>query len=90
MNYIDFHLLVCLLGDSHPQQRSNQPAAAAAAAATPPLTPSPFPEKDLKEIMKKGFTREQAIQELKLTNGNVTQALVSLMTKSLSKPKPKK
>ncbi len=56
----------------------------------PRPTPSPFPEKDVKEIMKKGFTREQAIEELKLTNGDVTKALVTLIAKSLGKPKPKK
>jgi NACalpha-BTF3-like transcription factor len=53
-------------------------------------TPSPFQEKAIKEIMKKGFTREQAIEELKLTNGDVTRALVTLMAKSLGKPKQKK
>lgn len=39
--------------------------------------------------MKKGFTREQAIEELKITNGDVTKALVTLMTKSLATPKRK-
>jgi len=65
-------------------------AAAAASAAVPPPTPSPFAEKAIKEITKKGFTREQAIEELKLTNGDVTKALVTLMTKSLTNPKQKK
>ncbi|CAF0964583.1 unnamed protein product [Adineta steineri] len=50
-------------------------------------TPSPFPEKSITEITKKGFTREQAIEELKLANGDVMKALVSLMAKSLAKPK---
>ncbi|CAF1274157.1 unnamed protein product [Adineta ricciae] len=49
--------------------------------------PSPFPERLINEITKKGFTREQAIEELKSTNGNVMKALVSLMAKSLGKPK---
>ncbi|CAF0932685.1 unnamed protein product [Adineta steineri] len=50
-------------------------------------TPSPFPEKSITEITKKGFTREQAIEELKLANGDIMKALVSLMAKSLAKPK---
>ncbi|CAF1427636.1 unnamed protein product [Adineta ricciae] len=49
--------------------------------------PSPFPERLINEITKKGFTREQAIEELKSTNGDVMKALVSLMAKSLGKPK---
>ncbi|CAF0895114.1 unnamed protein product [Rotaria sordida] len=73
--------------DNRRQQRSNQPAAATASASS--LTPSPFPEKDIKELTKKGFTREEAIEELKLTNGDVTRALVTLMAKSLGGPKRK-
>lgn len=49
--------------------------------------PSPFPERSINEITKKGFTREQAIEELKSTNGDVMKALVSLMAKSLGKAK---
>ena len=49
------------------------------------LTSCPFPEKDIKEFLKKGFTREQAIEELKLNNGDINKALISLMTKNLSK-----
>jgi hypothetical protein len=59
----------------------------ATASAATPSTPSPFPEKSVSEITKKGFTREQAIAELQTTNGDVTKALVALMAKSLSKPK---
>jgi len=52
--------------------------------------PTPFPEDTIKHITKSGFTREQAVEELKLTNGDATKALVSLMTKSLSLPKRKR
>jgi len=65
------------------QQRSQQSATAAS-------TPSPFSEDSIKHITKSGFTREQAIEELKQTNGNPTKALVSLMAKSLSMPKRKR
>ncbi|CAF4370193.1 unnamed protein product, partial [Rotaria sp. Silwood2] len=80
--------------DNRHQQRSNQPAGAAAAARTitssaSSLTASPFPEKDIKALTKKGFTREEAIEELKLTNGDATKALVTLMAKCLGKPKRK-
>lgn len=53
-------------------------------------TASPFPEKAINEITKKGFSREQAVEELKSTNGDVTKALIQLMTKNLAKSKIKK
>ncbi|CAF4188374.1 unnamed protein product [Rotaria magnacalcarata] len=59
-------------------------------STTASSTPSPFPEDSIKHITKGGFTREQAIEELKLANGDATKALVSLMTKSLSIPKRKR
>lgn len=55
-----------------------------------PSTPAPFPEDTIKHITKSGFTREQAVEELRLTNGDATKALVSLMAKSLSMPKRKR
>ncbi|UJR34068.1 hypothetical protein I4U23_021478 [Adineta vaga] len=65
-------------GDSNQTHRRREP---------PMLTPSPFPEQSINELTKKGFTREQAIEELRSTNGDVMKALVALMAKSLSKPK---
>ncbi len=53
-------------------------------------TPAPFPEDAIKQITKSGFTREQAVEELKLTNGDAMKALVALMAKSLSVPKRKR
>ncbi|CAF4192779.1 unnamed protein product, partial [Rotaria socialis] len=68
----------------HQQQQQQQQSAQSVTTAASSLTPSPFPEKDIKEIVKKGFTREQAIEELKSTDGDVTKALVTLITKSLT------
>ncbi len=70
------------LADNHPHQRRTDQLATA--------TRSPFPEKVIKEITKKGFTREQAIEELKATNGDANKALITLITKSLTKPKQNK
>lgn len=53
-------------------------------------TPAPFPEDSIRQITKSGFTREQAIDELRSTNGDATKALVALMAKSLSMPKRKR
>ena len=49
-----------------------------------------FPEESIKHITKSGFTREQAIEELKSSNGDATKALVSLMARSLAIPKRKR
>lgn len=51
---------------------------------------SSFPEETIREITKNGFTREQAIDELKSTSGDAKKALVSLMAKSLAMPKRKR
>lgn len=56
---------------------------------SPDTTSSPYPLEDIQKIIKQGFTREQAIEELKLFNGDVKKALVSLMTKSLTNSKKK-
>jgi hypothetical protein len=72
-----------LLANNHHQQRS-EPSTAASS------TPAAFPEDAIKHITKSGFTRDQAIEELRLTNGDATKALVSLMAKSLSMPKRKR
>ncbi|CAF3671673.1 unnamed protein product [Rotaria sp. Silwood1] len=69
--------------DNHHESRLGQ-------SATATSTSSPFPEDSIRHITKSGFTREQAIDELRLTNGDATKALVSLMAKSLSVPKRKR
>jgi len=69
--------------DNHHQQQSGP-------STTATSTPTPFSEDSIKHITKGGFTRDQAIEELKLTNGDATKALISLMAKSLSMPKRKR
>ncbi|CAF1170790.1 unnamed protein product [Rotaria sordida] len=71
--------------DSHHESRLEQ-----STTTTSTSTSSQFPEDSIKHITKSGFTREQAIEELRLSNGDATKALVSLMTKSLSVPKRKR
>ncbi|CAG2164008.1 unnamed protein product [Oppiella nova] len=46
-----------------------------------------FPEKDIKELMALGFTRNQVIEELQKFNGDKNQAMAALFAKSLSIPK---
>lgn len=42
-----------------------------------------FTEADVNDIVKLGFSREQAIAELRNFNGNKTQATAALFAKSL-------
>ncbi|CAF1271473.1 unnamed protein product, partial [Didymodactylos carnosus] len=51
---------------------------------------SEYPEQSVTHITKHGFTQEQAVNELKLFQGDANKALTSLMTKSLSLPKRKR
>ncbi|CAF5196546.1 unnamed protein product [Rotaria magnacalcarata] len=73
--------LIYFIDDNRRQQQQSAQSVTTAASS---LTPSSFPEKDIREITKKGFTRERAIEELKSTDGDVTKALVTLITKSLT------
>jgi NACalpha-BTF3-like transcription factor len=79
---INFFLLLVIIADNNHQNRS--------ASSTTTTTTASFSEDAIKQITKSGFTREQALEELKLTNGDATKALVSLMAKSLSMPKRKR
>jgi len=72
-----------LLADNHHPHRPNP-------STTTASTSAPFSEDSIKHITKSGFTRDQAIEELRLTNGDATKALISLMAKSLSMPKRKR
>ncbi|KAG0726100.1 Protein DDI1 2 [Chionoecetes opilio] len=64
-------------------------ATAAAAAASPPQPANPdpptdnFSESDVQEIVGLGFSRTQAVEELRRQNGNKTQAMAALFAKSL-------
>lgn len=42
-----------------------------------------FSEEDVAEVVKLGFTRHQAIAELRAASGNKTQAMAALFAKSL-------
>ena len=74
-----------LSNDSDPPSPPRQ-----GATGTTTSSSSSFPEETIREITKNGFTREQAIEELKGANGDSKKALISLMTKSLSMPKRKR
>jgi len=78
LNIIIFFFLVA---NNHHEHR---PSPATASTSTS------FSEDTIKHITKSGFTRDQAIEELRLTNGDATKALVSLMAKSLAMPKRKR
>ncbi len=72
------------LADNNHHHQQLEPSSASTASS------SSFSEDSIKHITKSGFTREQAIEELKITNGDPTKALVALMAKSLSMPKRKR
>lgn len=42
-----------------------------------------FNEEAVRDVVSLGFTREQAINELRMHNGNKTQAVAALFAKSL-------
>ena len=42
---------------------------------------SPFPEFSIRQITDNGFSREQAVEELRNSGGNVDEALASLLAK---------
>ncbi|XP_047471856.1 protein DDI1 homolog 2-like isoform X5 [Penaeus chinensis] len=70
------------------QQSSSPPSEAAAPATAPAAVPEAtaqqdnFSESDIQEIMQIGFTRVQAVEELRRQNGNKTQAIAALFAKS--------
>ncbi|XP_027209897.1 protein DDI1 homolog 2 isoform X2 [Penaeus vannamei] len=74
------------------QQSSSPPSDAAAPATAPAAAPAAVPEataqqdnfseSDIQEIMQIGFTRVQAVEELRRQNGNKTQAIAALFAKS--------
>ncbi|KAK3894561.1 hypothetical protein Pcinc_001717 [Petrolisthes cinctipes] len=62
------------------------PEAASAGSGDTTSAPCPadnFSDSDIQEIMQIGFTRAQAIDELRRQNGNKTQAIAALFAKSL-------
>lgn len=80
MNIIIFLVIV----DNH------QPVPSGSSTASSSSTSTSYSEDSIKHITKSGFSREQAIEELRLTNGDPTKALISLMAKSLAMPKRKR
>ncbi|XP_053650854.1 protein DDI1 homolog 2 isoform X6 [Cherax quadricarinatus] len=78
-------------GTSHQLTSSNSSAASAPSKAVAASASSPvdgtseqdhFSESDVQEIIQIGFTRSQAIEELRRQNGNKTQAIAALFAKS--------
>lgn len=55
-----------------------------AATATGPIRT--FPESDIIKLTNYGFTRDQVIEELTRSNGNVDQATAALFARSLAGP----
>lgn len=52
-------------------------------AANPDPPVDNFSESDVQEIIGLGFSRSQAVEELRRQNGNKTQAMAALFVKSL-------
>ena len=62
------------------RQRQQQ---SAVTSTEPPVEEGEGKEESIQKIMEAGFSREQAVQELQLCNGNVELALASLLAKSI-------
>ena len=54
--------------------------------AAVPETTTPFPEEKIQQIVQMGFSREDAISELRRCNGDVTLASASLLARSIKLP----
>lgn len=52
--------------------------------ATTTSSVSPYPEEGIQKIISAGFSREKALQALQQFNGDVQQALVFLIARSLT------
>lgn len=63
-------------------QSSKQAAPDSSSATT--SQSSQFPEADILQLTKKGYSRDQAINELTNANGDVNKALMALIVKSFS------
>ena len=50
----------------------------------PPASASPYPEEGIQRIISAGFPREKALQALQQFNGDVEQALLFLIARSLT------
>ncbi|MPC37688.1 hypothetical protein E2C01_031177 [Portunus trituberculatus] len=78
-------------GESTKENAKEGTAATAAATSPSPQSqaanPDPpmdnFSESDVQEIIGLGFSRSQAVEELRRQNGNKTQAMAALFVKSL-------
>lgn len=53
-----------------------------ASSANPDAPQDNFSESDIQEIIGLGFSRAQAVEELRRQNGNKTQAMAALFAKS--------
>ncbi|XP_023326271.1 protein DDI1 homolog 2 [Eurytemora carolleeae] len=56
----------------------------ASAVPSVPASQDSFPESDVQNLMKMGFSRENSLIELRKFNGDVNQAIAALFAKSLS------
>ncbi|XP_068239923.1 protein DDI1 homolog 2 isoform X3 [Palaemon carinicauda] len=68
-------------GEGTSKQSSSSPPAAASVDSV--TARDNFTESDVQEVIQLGFTRVQAIEELRRQNGNKTQAMAALLAKSL-------
>lgn len=60
---------------------TSPPSQSQATNPDPPM--DNFSESDVQEIISLGFSRSQAVEELRRQNGNKTQAMAALFAKSL-------
>ncbi|UYV66344.1 DDI2 [Cordylochernes scorpioides] len=82
------HSLLCVLPtlQSASSSVTAAPTPAAPATANSILASDKFKEQDIQTLTKMGFARQQAIEELRRFNGDVTRASVALLAKSIKLP----
>ncbi|UYV66346.1 DDI2 [Cordylochernes scorpioides] len=79
--------LFCMVFDGSSSSVTAAPTPAApAATANSILASDKFKEQDIQTLTKMGFARQQAIEELRRFNGDVTRASVALLAKSIKLP----
>lgn len=61
---------------------SSSTANSQASSANPDASQDNFSESDIQEIISLGFSRAQAVEEMRRQNGNKTQAMAALFAKS--------
>lgn len=76
--------VLCAAVDSRPSTSSHPvPHSSPTSQPPPPNQAQTFPEGAIQQITALGFSRDDAIRELRQTNGNAQLALAALLARSI-------